>query len=97
MSGEQGDDALVQCILAMAAASPRGASPQEIAQSFAVGRVGPKDPPDAWRRWLNPVKQKALHLARAGRIEMVRDGVPVDPDAARGLVRLRLPSAAAGS
>lgn len=84
-----GDDALVACLLRMAAEKP--VSAQEVAIAFARDRVKPKDPPDAWRRWLNPVKQQALHLARQGRLEVVRKGEAIEPDEAKGLVRFRVP------
>lgn len=91
MDDKPKDDALVRCILDMAG-SDKPVTPQEIAIAFSKDRVGPKDPPDAWRRWLNPVKQQVLHLARTGRLEIVRNGQIVDPDEVRGMVRVRLPA-----
>lgn len=49
------------------------------------------DPLELWRRYMTAVRQQALHLARQGRIEIVRKGVPVDLDNFKGVVRLRLP------
>ena len=40
---------------------------------------------------MNAVRQQAIHLARQGRIEIVRKGRPVDPNKVKGVVRLRLP------
>ncbi|MEC8198924.1 MAG: DUF3253 domain-containing protein, partial [Pseudomonadota bacterium] len=48
------------------------------------------DPPDFWRRYLNAVRQQAKHLARMGRIEILRKGKPVDPNDFKGVYRLRL-------
>lgn len=84
------EDPLVEHILAAAAAGDHP-TPAAIARGFAEGRVKPKDGPDAWRKYLNPVKQQVLHLARQGRIELLRHGQPVDPDRARGVVHVRLP------
>ena len=66
-------------------------SPQDIAKAYGENKRKPKDKPDFWRRYMQAVKQQALHLARQGRIEIVRDGKPVDIEDFRGLVKLRLP------
>ncbi len=65
-------------------------SPQDIAKEIAKARAKPKDPPDIWKKYLRAVKQQAVHLARAGRIEILRKGKPADPDNFKGVVRLRL-------
>lgn len=84
------DDPLAQAILDLAA--ERGSvSPQDVARAIAAARARPKDPPDLWRRYLTPVKQQGLHLARQGRIEIVRGGQAVEPDKAKGLFTYRLP------
>lgn len=88
---EPKDDPLAQAILAMAA-DHGSVSPQEVARHVAAGRARPKDPPDLWRRYLTAVKQQGLHLARQGRIEIVRGGKAVEPDKAKGLFRYRLPA-----
>ncbi|MEQ8967237.1 MAG: DUF3253 domain-containing protein [Azospirillaceae bacterium] len=87
------DDPLAVRLLEMAATA-RGVAPEAVARAIAAERAKPKDPPDLWRRYLTPVKQQALHLARQGRLEVLRKGVAVSPDAARGLVRYRVPGAA---
>lgn len=48
--------------------------------------------PDGWRRLLPQVKATAVGLARAGRLEITRHGKPVDPNAFKGVYRLRLPT-----
>lgn len=86
------DDALTVRILSLAAENEDGISPQNIAKSFFADHRKAKDPDDAWRRYLNPVKQQMVHLARQGRVQIVRKkNDVVDPDDFRGLVRVRLP------
>ncbi len=85
-------DPITHLILSMAVeAGARGVSPQEIAKTYFAQRRRPKDPDDGWRRFMNPVKQQVVSLARNGRIEIVRGTVVQDPDDFRGLVRIRLP------
>ena len=57
-------------------------SPQEAAQAG--------DPED-WRRLLPQVRATAVGLARQGRLVVTRKGRPADPDALKGVYRLRLP------
>lgn len=63
----------------------------DVARAFAAARAKPGDGPQAWRRYMNAVKQQMVHLARAGRIEIIRKGQLVDPNDFKGVVRLRLP------
>lgn len=65
--------------------------PDEAARAFHRPRAKPADKPDAWRRYARAVKQQAIHLARAGKIEIVRHGEAVDPNDFKGLWRMRLP------
>ena len=65
-------------------------TPETAARRFAEGRRRQNDPPELWRRYLNAVRQQAIHLARAGRIEILRKGKPVDPNDFKGVYRLRL-------
>ena len=65
-------------------------APVDIARALGATRQRPRDKPDAWRRFLMPVKQQMVYLARNGRIEILRKGVVTDPDNFRGVVRLRL-------
>ncbi|WP_169545632.1 DUF3253 domain-containing protein [Sneathiella aquimaris] len=66
-------------------------SPNHIAQKIASDRSKPTDPNDIWRKYMTAVRQQAIHLARTGRIEIVRKGVAVDPNDFKGLYKLRLP------
>lgn len=65
-------------------------SPRDIAVRIAAARAKPGDGPNPWRRYFTAVKQQALHLAREGRIEIVRKGAAVDPAEVKGVVRYRL-------
>ncbi len=88
------DDPIARAILdQLAEAGPAAAlDPQKIAQAFAADRAKKKDPPDLWRRYLPAVRQQALHLARQGRIQILRKGTPADPNAPiKGLIKLALP------
>jgi hypothetical protein len=87
-------DPVADAILAELGAQKHGASftPEEVARAIAEARRTPKDPPDLWRKYLPAVKQQAIHLARAGRVEVLRKGRPVeDPAHVKGVVRYRLP------
>lgn len=74
-------------ILELAASCATGKSicPADVARALA-----PAEPPDAWCRLLPNVRARAIALARAGRIEILRKGRPVsDLDAVKGVIRLR--------
>ncbi|MDA0341675.1 MAG: DUF3253 domain-containing protein, partial [Proteobacteria bacterium] len=68
-------------------------TPETVARGVGTARARPSDGPNAWRRYLAAVKQQALHLARQGKIEIVRKGKPVDLADFKGVVRYRLPDA----
>jgi hypothetical protein len=71
----------------------RSISPEDAARAFAAARARPGSPPDLWRRYLTAVRQQALNLARRGRIDILRKGKAVDPDApVKGVIRLALPA-----
>jgi hypothetical protein len=57
--------------------------PSEVARAL--------DPDEAsWRRLMGPVRAAAIRLAKEGRVEVLRKGKPVDPEAEiRGVIRLR--------
>jgi hypothetical protein len=85
------EDAIAEEILRQTAAQGRdkSISPNNVARALAPDE-------EAWRRLLGPVRAAAIHLARAGRIEVLRKGKPVDPEGEiRGVIRLR--AAAAGN
>ena len=47
--------------------------------------------PDTWRDHLRQVRAAAVHLARQGRIVILRKGKPADPEGFKGVYRLALP------
>lgn len=92
--GERADPVAEAILAALEEAGPgRSLSPVEIARQFAGSRMRPGEPPDPqrWRRYLPAVRQQALHLARVGRIRVLRKGKPVDPGHIKGVIRLALP------
>ncbi len=86
----QADDPVVVAILDTLA---EGGNPtfQDVARRIAKERGKPKDGPNLWRRYMNAVKQQAVHLAKNGRIEITRKGEAVDPKDFKGIVKMRLP------
>ncbi len=57
-------------------------SPNEAAQAVD---------PEAWPRLMPQVRATAIGLARQGRLVLTRKGRPADPNALKGVYRLRLP------
>ena len=88
------DDPVALAILALLAAPGAKSSigPEAVARAYAAARAKPSDPPEIWRRYLLAVRQQALHLARAGRLVILRKGKAVDPTKpVKGVIRLALP------
>jgi len=56
--------------------------PSEAARIIANG--------DDWRADMEPVRMAARRLQRAGRISIMQKGRPVNPDTAKGPIRLQL-------
>lgn len=50
--------------------------------------------PEQWQRMLPKVKATALGLMRQGKLTIIKKGKPVDPNAVKGVIRLRLPTEA---
>lgn len=67
----------------------RGAQ-KSICPTEAARALAGNPPDESWRRSLAPVKLAAQRLARAGQIEILRKGKPVDPETLHGVIRLRL-------
>ncbi len=87
-------DPIAQQIFDLLAARGPGKSicPSEAARAMQAAYGKPSAPADAWRRYLAPVRQQALHLARRGEILILRKGKPVDPHKpVKGVIRLALP------
>ena len=87
-------DPIAQRIFELLEARGPGKSicPTDAAQALQAAYGKPSAPKDAWRRYLAPVRQQALHLARQGRLLILRKGKPVDPHKpVKGVIRLALP------
>ncbi len=86
-----GPDEAGRAIRATLADRRPGASicPTEAARRIAAQRG--ETAPDAWRRHLAAIRRAAGDLAREGEIVILRKGRVIDPDAMRGVIRLRLP------
>ena len=93
------EDPVATIILATLSALEGGGSisVMDAARAVAEDRRRPSDGPELWRRYMTAVRQQATHLARQGRIEIIRKGKPVDPNNFKGVVRLRLPLAESGT
>ena len=57
--------------------------PSEVARALA---------PEKWQPLMGPIRQVAARLAAAGRIDILRKGKPIAPDAIHGVIRLRIAS-----
>ena len=73
-----------EVIFELLAAVPAGksVSPEEVAKAAE---------PEAWRRILPHVRTTAIGLARQEKLVITRHGKPADPNAFKGVYRLRLP------
>ena len=89
LENEKPLDPVAEFILDMLAATG-SAAPVDVARALGEARKRPNEKPEAWRRFMNPVKQQMVHLARAGLVEIVRKGEVVDPEDFRGVIRMRL-------
>ncbi len=69
-------------------ASGKSVSPEAVARAVD---------PEGWRRTLGQVRSEAVGLARQGRLVITRHNRPADPDAFKGVYRLKLPEEAIGS
>jgi len=67
-------------------------STETIAKEFSKFKNKDKDKDDknAWRKYLNTVKQQSIFLARNKIIEIIRKGEVVDTEDFKGLVKLQL-------
>lgn len=79
-------DPVESAILDLLARTPPGksVSPEDVARAID---------PESWRRVLGHVRAVARGLARQGRLVILRHNKPADPDAFKGVYRLRLPEA----
>ena len=73
-------------ILDLLSQRPKGKSisPTEVARAIAGSDER------QWSRLMKPLRLAAVEMAKAGEIEILRKGKPVDPDRFRGVYRLAL-------
>ena len=79
-------DTMAATILRLCAERGPGRSicPSEVARALA----GTDE--KRWRLLMHPVRETAFHLAREGRIQVLRKGRPIAPEQAHGVIRLAL-------
>jgi hypothetical protein len=65
-------------------------------KSIAPEEVARAVDPEGWRRTLGQVRSEAVGLARQGRLVITRHNKPADPDAFKGVYRLKLPDEETG-
>ncbi|MFQ3623602.1 MAG: DUF3253 domain-containing protein [Acetobacteraceae bacterium] len=82
--------AIAETILRLCADRGPGKSicPSEVARALAG------DDEKAWRLLMHAVRREAFRLAREGRIALLRKGREITPEAARGVIRLRIATGA---
>lgn len=74
----------------LAKADPKGVG----GRSIEPAEVAKAMQPEQWQRMLPKVRACALGLMRQGRLTITKKGKPVDPNAFKGVIRLRLPTQA---
>lgn len=57
--------------------------------SICPSEVAHRASPEKWASLLEPARRAARRLAAAGRVEIIQNGRPVNPDRARGEIRIR--------
>ena len=72
----------------LAKADPKGVG----GKSIEPADVAKELQPEQWQRMLPKVRHSALALMRQGKLTITKKGKPVDPNAFKGVIRLRLPS-----
>ncbi len=77
--------------LLMARGPDKSICPTEAARLLAGDPASGNPKDEGWRAGLSPVRLAAQRLARAGRLQILRKGKPIDPEELRGVIRLRLP------
>ena len=74
----------------LAKADPKGVG----GKSIEPAEVAKELQPEQWQRMLPKVRGIALGLMRQGKLTITKKGKPVDPNAVKGVIRLRLPTEA---
>ena len=75
-------------ILRCVAATEKSICPSEVARGLV---------PENWRPLMGLVRQAAARLSQAGRLDILRKGKPIAPEAMHGVIRLRRPSGGEGT
>lgn len=90
------DGAIEDEIFALLARRSEGATicPSEVARALHTTDGGADEPDDGWRDLMDPVRAVARRLVSERRLEITQKGEVVDPETARGAIRLRLPRSA---
>ncbi|MFC0634569.1 DUF3253 domain-containing protein [Brevundimonas balnearis] len=70
---------------------------RDAGKSICPSEVAKVIAPERWQREMGRVRAVATGLARQGRLVITKKGKPVDPDAFKGVIRLRLPLADEGA
>ena len=84
-------DIILELAEAAEAAGGGSIGPGDVAKVFAEERRRPGAPAQSAHRWSRIVREEAIGLARAGRVQILRKGKPVDPHApVKGVIRIRL-------
>ena len=81
-----------ELLLELAEAAGDGSiGPGDVAKAFAEERRKPGTPAESAHRWSRIVREEAIGLARAGKVQILRKGKPADPHApVKGVIRIRL-------
>jgi len=66
-------------------------SRREPGKSICPSEVAKVLSPEQWQRQMGKVRATAVGLARQGRLVITKKGKPVNPDAFKGVIRLKLP------
>lgn len=69
-------------------------SAREPGKSICPSEVAKDLQPEQWQRMMGKVRGVAVGMARQGRLVITKKGKAVNPDAFKGVIRLRLPSEA---
>ena len=74
----------------LSALDPKGTN----GKSIEPAEVAKALQPEQWQRMLPKVRATALGLMRQGKLTITKKGKAVDPNAFKGVIRLRLPTEA---
>jgi hypothetical protein len=67
---------------------------RDAGKSICPSEVARELQPEQWQRMMPRVRSTAVGLMRQGRLTITKKGKAVDPNAFRGVIRLRLPTEA---